>query len=99
MKLKEAHPNTLADPYERACAKLARIARHDTIHGGARALVLAERMDARRGAQVPANAIVGGVYATSNYSCGDWGAYECPECGQSHLGNEAAYRCCQEQEE
>ena len=97
-KLKEAHPDTLRTPYERACAKLAQIARHDTIFGGARALVLAKRMDARKGATVPANGIVSDVYAASNYSCGEWGAYACPECGQSHLGTEAAYRCCQEPE-
>jgi hypothetical protein len=24
------------------------------------------------------------------------GAYECPECRQACLGNEAAYRCCSE---
>src|ERR1035441_2435567 len=57
MKLKETHPSALATPYERACATLARIARADTIFGGARALVLARRMERRKGTQVPANDI------------------------------------------
>jgi hypothetical protein len=85
--------------YERACAALARIARADTIYGGARALVLARRMERRKGSQVPANEIVSAVYSASNYSCGEWGAYECPECGTAHLGTEAAYRCCSQVEE
>jgi hypothetical protein len=98
MKLKEAHPSQLATNYERACAALARIARADTIYGGARALVLARRMERRKGSQVPANEIVSAVYSASNCSCGEWGAYECPECGTAHLGTEAAYRCCSQVE-
>ena len=96
MKLAEAHPDELYDRYERACAKLARIARHDTIHGGARALVLANRLKNLR-SEVPANDIVGTIYGASNYSCGEWGAYEFPECGQAHLGTEKALACCSEQ--
>ena len=61
-----------------------------------RALVLARRMERRKGTQVPANDIVSAVYSASNRSCGEWGAYECPECGQACLGTEAAYRCCSE---
>ena len=98
MKLKEAHPSQLATLYERACAALARIARADTIYGGARALVLARRMERRKSSQVPANEIVSAVYSASNYSCGEWGAYKCPECGTAHLGTEAAYRCCSQVE-
>lgn len=98
MKLKEAHPDELYDRYERACAKLARIARGDTIHGGARALVLAKRLTKLR-STIPAEDIVSSVYAASNYSCGEWGAYECPECGSAHLGTEKAYACCSEVEE
>ena len=49
--------------------------------------------------RVPANEIVSAVYSASNYSCGEWGAYECPECGTAHLGTEAAYRCCSQVEE
>jgi len=93
MKLKEAHPSKLYDRTERACAKLARIARADTVFGGAKALVIADRLD-RMGSRVPAQAVVGDVYAASNYSCGEWGAYACPECGTAYLGPDKAYACC-----
>ena len=99
MRLKEVSSRRLTDPYERACARLARMARSDTVFGGCRALMIAKRMDKRKGAQVPAVEIVSAVYAASNYGCGEWGAYECPECGQAHLGTQAAYACCQEREE
>ncbi len=94
MKLKEANWRKLHDPHERACCKLANIARHDTIHGGAKALVIAKRLYGM-GSKIPADEIVGDVYSASNYSCGEWGAYECPECGSVHLGTEAAHKCCQ----
>lgn len=97
MKLREANPSKLYDRHDRACAKLARIARGDTIHGGARAMVLAKRLEAM-GSKVPADQIVGDVYSASNYSCGEWGSYECPECGSAHLGQSAALACCQEME-
>ena len=93
MKLKEANPSLLLDRSQRAEAKLARIARCDTVNGGARALVLAKRLRSM-GSSLDAEGIVGDVYCASNYSCGDHGAYECPECGGVHLGTEAAYRCC-----
>lgn len=98
MKLREANPKELADRGDRAAAKLARIARNDTVYGGARALVLASRLDRLR-STVPARAIVGDVYGASNYSCGEWGAYCCPECGQVHLGTVAAFGCCAERED
>lgn len=94
MKLREANPNQLSDREQRACAKLARIARGDTIFGGAKAMVIAKRARNMH-CQFPALNVVSDVYSASNYSCGDWGAYECPECGQAHLGTEAAYACCQ----
>jgi hypothetical protein len=45
----------------------------------------------------PANEIVSSIWAATNYSYGEWGAYECQECGSAHLGRESAYRCCAEQ--
>lgn len=91
--LKEVHPNKLDNRHDRACAKLARIARGDTIWGGAKALVIAKRAEAM-GVQFPALAVVTDVYHASNYSCGPWAAYECPECGTVHLGEESALNCC-----
>lgn len=93
MRLKEANPSDLYDRGDRACAKLARIARGDTIHGGARALVLAERAE-RIGVHFPASEVVSEVYSLSNYTCGRFGAYQCPECGRASLGQDAAYACC-----
>lgn len=97
MKLKECSPDELASREDRAIAKLARIARGDTVHGGAKALVLAKRLNGMN-SQVPADEVVGEVYSLSNYTCGRFGAYECPECGSAHLGTEAAYACCAESE-
>ncbi len=93
MKLIEVNPSKLFNRADRACAKLARIARGDTVYGGVKALVLAKRLN-RMGTKLPVDAIVGDVYAASNYSLGDWGAYECPECGCAHLGRDAALQCC-----
>ena len=93
MQLKSASFTNLHDRYERACAKLALVARNDTVFGGARALTLARHLD-RMGSAVPAQEIVGEVYAASNYSCGRWGVYACPECGSAYLGTEKAYACC-----
>lgn len=95
MKLKEVSPKILTNRYERACARLARIARNDTVFGGARAMVLAKRFNLK---EVPAGEIVSDVYAASNYMCGEWGVYECPECGQAYLGTKAALNCCVELE-
>ena len=98
MTLKEAHPNELSDRAERAIAKLARVARCDTVYGGAKALVLAKRLNGMN-SNVPANEIVGDIYAASNYSLLEWGAYQCPECGNAHLGRDKAFACCQPIEE
>jgi len=98
VKLKEADPAKLTDRYERACARLARIARGDTFFGGARALVIAKRLKGMR-SEVPASEIVGDVYSHSNLSCGEWAAYECPECGSVRFGTVAALNCCHERGE
>ncbi len=89
--LKETNPVKLENKHDRACARLARIARGDTVHGGARALTIAKRCKYKK---IPAHDIVSDVYGASNYSCGEWGAYECPECREAHLGTEAALNCC-----
>lgn len=91
MKLKEVSPKKLTNRHERACARLANIARHDTVFGGAKALTISHRCRFKR---IPAGEIVTDVYHASNYSCGKWGVYECPECGQAHLGTESVLNCC-----
>lgn len=93
MKLKSVPASSLNDPHQRACARLARIAVCDTIFGGTRALRIAARCKYKK---IPAEEIIGDVYSSSNGSAGEWGAYECPECGQVYLGTEAAYACCAE---
>ena len=93
MKLEEGAPADLTDRAERECAKLARIARGDTVHGGARAMVIAKRANAM-GCRFPADEVVSEVYSLSNWTCGRFGVYRCPECGQSYLGMDAAYNCC-----
>ena len=87
---------------ERSTVRLARIATADTIYGGARALVLANACD-RLGVKfidgVSAKEIVSDVYSrsTGNESR-QFGGWKCPECGQSHVGIDAAFACCQETE-
>jgi hypothetical protein len=85
---------------EQAMVKLAYQARHDTLYGGADALVLAERLQ-RMGAKFPAEEIVSYVYSHSTAVDqraeswgGPWVALKCPECGQAYLGADDAYACC-----
>ena len=94
MRIKQVSWKELSNPQDRACAKLALIAVCDTVHGGARAMVLEKRLLAM-GSSLPAREIVGDVYAASNWTVtSQWGAYACPECGQAHLGEERALECC-----
>ena len=94
MKIEESNISDLQDRNDRAIAKLARIARNDTVFGGARALVLADRLEAM-GSQIDAHEIVGNVYAASNWTVtDDYKVCMCPECGQTVLGVEAALNCC-----
>jgi rubrerythrin len=93
MKLIEVNPSKLSDRNDRACAKLARIARGDTYFGGAKALAIAKRLE-KMGSNLPLQEIVGDVYSRSNLDLGQWGAYECPECGSVHLGRTNACNCC-----
>lgn len=93
MTPKEAHPDKLTDPIERAIAKLARIARWDTINGGTRALVLLDHMK-RSPNYDRYHTAISNVYAFSNRTVCGHGAFECPECGNVVFGIEAAYTCC-----
>ena len=93
MEVKETSWASL-NRHDRACARLARIARNDTMFGGARAMVLARHAEAL-GVTFPASDIVSDVYGRSDGTCGEYGAYACPECGQAYLGRDAAYACCQ----
>jgi hypothetical protein len=75
---------------DRKIAHLAAIARNDTIHGGARAMVIA-----RQCSKWDAAAIVADVYilSTGKHSR-HYEAWECPDCGAVHLGMDNAEECC-----
>jgi predicted RNA-binding Zn-ribbon protein involved in translation (DUF1610 family) len=80
---------------ERAIDRLARIARHDTVYGGCRALVIAKRMDSINPSGPGYEYIVSDVYSRSSGQRSEqYEAWECPECGQVYLGRETAMRCC-----
>jgi len=82
---------------EHAIDRLARIARGDTIHGGARAMVLARRMDSIN-PDADYLGVVGDVYSVSTGKRSTrWEAWPCQECGKVCLGLEAAYACCGEE--
>jgi rubrerythrin len=80
--------NQLADQNERKIAHLAQITRN----GPAKALVIAHHCS-----QWNAEEIVSEIYSRSTGKHSeDWEAWRCPECGQVHLGTEAALDCCAE---
>lgn len=92
-----ANWDELSSPHEQACARLALIARGDTINGGARALVLAKRSRLK---SFPAEQIVGDIYsASTGKHSKEWEPWQCDECGQAHLGQHAAFVCCKEEDE
>jgi hypothetical protein len=97
MTLKPLPYSQLQDREQRAVARLAAMARRDTIDGGSGALVLAKRAD-RLGFKsccMSALAVVSIVYSNST-GCHhrELEAWECQECGQAHLGQDDAYACC-----
>jgi rubrerythrin len=97
-KMNPTHWSNLDHRDDRTVARIARIAISDTIHGGCRALRLSKRLAAVGGQDV--QYVVSDVYsASSGYSHPEHSAWECPECGSAHLGQEAARRCCDENEE
>lgn len=93
MRLREANPKRLYDREQRTLAKLARIARNDCVYGGARAMVLVERLK-RMGSRLDIDNVVSQAYASSTGTAEDYIAYECPECGNTCMGIHAAYACC-----
>ena len=82
--------NDLDSQDDRKVAHIAAIARADTIHGGARAMVIA-----RKCSQWDALEVVAAVYgASTGKHSRHYEAWECPECGQVHLGMDNADECC-----
>lgn len=97
MNIKSLPYTELPDREQRAVARLAKLARWDTIAGGTWAMVLAERADRLKfnSAGYGAMEVVSIVYsASSGHHHPELEAWECPECGQAHLGKDAAYACC-----
>ena len=81
---------------ERACARLANRAKLDTIRGGARAMVMADRAERMRlpNADELQN-VVADVYSRSTGRHSEtYGAWTCGECGSVHAGRQAAEECC-----
>jgi rubrerythrin len=88
---------------ERNTVTLANRATADTIFGGVSALVLAKRAD-KLGVQFAeassAHEIVADVYSRSTGKRSvRFGAWECPECGSVHVGQDNALKCCAYNEE
>ena len=87
----------LYDRADRCTAHFARIARHDTIYGGARALVLVDRLKSMGGEDY--GHVVADVYsASTGRHHGEHEAWCCPECGSVVLGLSAARACCANQD-
>lgn len=91
MKPTPAHYSQLSGR-EQKIAHLAAIARHDTLMGGARAMVIAKNRN-----NAEDIAIVSEVYRASTGGHHEvYEAWECPECGQACLGRNEAYSCCED---
>lgn len=92
MKLSPAYASDLL-PFNRDGYKVARIAamaRIDTIYGGAKALRVA-----RHCTRWDASSVVADVYsASTGKHHTDHEAWKCPECGQVWLGQSDALLCC-----
>lgn len=87
----------LSNKKDRSRATIAMMATLDTINGGARALSITNRME-QMGLPDASEYqdIVSNVYSASTGRLLDeYKPTECRECGQVHLGSEAAYRCCE----
>ncbi len=94
--MKHAHYSRLQSPDDQKIAKLAMQARLDTINGGARAAVIAKHeIDPNEKWDVDPEDIVGAVYSASTGKPHEkYEAWECPECGTVHLGQDYARECC-----
>ncbi len=90
MKTRPAPWTALERQDDRKVAHVAAIARFDTIHGGARSLVIA-----RNCSRWDAQSVVSDVYSRSTgRHSQQYEAWECPECGNVWLGLDAAEDCC-----
>jgi hypothetical protein len=98
MKLKCVGFSRFAPSPERNTVRLADRATNDTIWGGVSALILAKKADKLGVAfvdGVSARDIVHDVYSRSTGRSSErFSAWECPECGQAHVGQESALQCC-----
>lgn len=93
--MKTANYDTLTGD-ERNLARMAARARLDTIYGGCLALTLAKRL-AAMGSRLDYGSVISDVYsASTGRHSKTWEAWECTECGCSHLGQESAAQCCAE---
>lgn len=94
MSIDEGNIQNIQDRTDRAIAKLARIARNDCIFGGAKAIVIANRLDAMN-SNIDAQQIVSDVYTKCSGNTPDeYIPSICSECGQTVLGIEAALNHC-----
>ena len=92
--MKAAHFTSLTNRNERTRAHFAALARANTIHGGSTALTLAKRAE-RMGSTNDPVFVVSDVYsASTGRHHPEYEAWECRECGQSYLGQDAAAQCC-----
>lgn len=97
MKLIPAHYSHLTNRQERAVARLAAMARQDTITGSASALIVAKRADRLKFYSCGRTAleVVSIVYTSSLGRIHPaLEAWECPECGSARLGQDEALACC-----
>jgi rubrerythrin len=89
-----ANYKRLADRDDRTVAHFAALARADTIFGGASALTKAKHLKKIGGKDY--EWVVSDVYARSTGGRSKhFEAWECPECGCAHLGQETAAKCCE----
>lgn len=94
MRIEDGKIEDLNDRDDRTVARIASRATMDTIHGGARTMVLAKRLE-RMGSKLGLPGVVGAVYsASTGKALPEYRVCMCPECGQTVLGEEAAVRCC-----
>lgn len=98
MKPIEVSFRKLQNRDERSLAHMAAVARHDVYFGGARAIVLQERLEAM-GSKLDYSGPIDQAY--HNDDAPDFNAYECPECGTVCFGHcNAVYHCqCDEEED
>ena len=86
-------PRTQPASEYRVAARLALIARADTIFGTFRAGRLLERLTRSPHAHIYEDAVIS-VYHASNWTVVGHAFYECPNCGSVHYGEDNAWGCC-----